>query len=59
MIQGIFKMIMKLFLLKIMPDEYKELLKYQENNLPVPIEQKDNEKFKILKMKQMKSQKSC
>ena len=35
-------------------NEYEELLKYQENNLPVPIEQKDNEKFKILKMKQMK-----
>ena len=35
-------------------DEYEELLLYQQNHLPVPIEKKNDEKFKILKMKQMK-----
>lgn len=35
-------------------DEYKELLNFQERHLPVPLEQKDNEKFKILKIKEMK-----
>ena len=35
-------------------DGYEELLRYQENHLPVPLEKKDNENFKILKIKQMK-----
>lgn len=35
-------------------NEFEELLKYQENHLPVPIKQKNNEKFKILKIKEMK-----
>ena len=35
-------------------DEYEEIIKYQEKHLPVPLSKKDNEKFKILKMKQMK-----
>ena len=35
-------------------DEYEELLLYQQQHLPVPIEKKDDEKFKLLKMKQMK-----
>ena len=40
-------------------DEYslndlEELIKYQESHLPVPIKEKDNEKFKILTMKKMK-----
>ena len=35
-------------------DEYEELLLYQQKNLPVPIEKKNDEKFKLLKMKQMK-----
>ena len=35
-------------------DDYEELLKYQEAHLPVPLSKKNNEQFKILKMKQMK-----
>ena len=35
-------------------DELEKLLKYQEKHLPVPLSKKDNEKYKILKMKQMK-----
>lgn len=35
-------------------DDLEQLLKYQEKHLPVPLSKKDNEKFKILKMKQMK-----
>ena len=35
-------------------NDLEELLKYQESHLPVPLSKKDNEKFKILKMKQMK-----
>ena len=35
-------------------DELEELLRAQEAHLPVPLSKKDNEKFKILKMKQMK-----
>ena len=35
-------------------DEFEELIHYQQQNLPVPIEKKDDEKFKLLKMKQMK-----
>ena len=35
-------------------DEFEEILKYQETHLPVPLSKKDNETFKILKMKQMK-----
>ena len=34
--------------------DIEELLKHQESNLPVPIEKKDNENFKILTMKKMK-----
>lgn len=34
--------------------DLEELLKYQEKHLPVPLSKKDNENFKILKMKQMK-----
>ena len=35
-------------------DEIEEIIKYQESHLPVPLSKKDDEKFKILKMKQMK-----
>ena len=35
-------------------NDLEELIKYQESHLPVPLSKKDNEKFKILKMKQMK-----
>ena len=35
-------------------DDLEQLLKYQESHLPVPLSKKDNEKFKILKIKQMK-----
>ena len=35
-------------------EELEKLLKYQEKHLPVPLSKKDNEKYKILKMKQMK-----
>ena len=35
-------------------DEMEELLQYQEAHLPVPLSKKDNENYKILKMKQMK-----
>jgi hypothetical protein len=35
-------------------DEYQELLLNQEKNLPVPIEKKNDEKFKLMKMRQMK-----
>ena len=35
-------------------DELEELLKIQEAHLPVPLSKKDNENFKILKIKQMK-----
>ena len=35
-------------------DDIEELLKYQEEHLPVPIKEKDNENFKILTMKKMK-----
>ena len=34
--------------------EYEDLLKYQENHLPIPIEKKDNENYKVLKIKEMK-----
>ena len=34
--------------------EIQDLLKYQEQHLPVPIEEKNNENFKILTMKKMK-----
>jgi hypothetical protein len=34
--------------------EIQDLLKYQEEHLPVPIEEKNNENFKILTMKKMK-----
>lgn len=34
--------------------EYDELIEWQKNHLPVPLEKKNDEKFKILKMKQMK-----
>lgn len=34
--------------------DFQELINYQEKNLPIPIEQKDNEIYKILKMKEMK-----
>ena len=36
------------------PDDLEELLKYQESHLPVPLSKRNNEKFKILKMKQLK-----
>ena len=39
-------------------DEYQELILNQEKNLPVPIEKKNDEKYKLLKMRQMK-RKSC
>ena len=35
-------------------DDVEEIIKYQEKNLPVPLSKKDDEKYKILKMKQMK-----
>ena len=35
-------------------DDIDEIIKYQESHLPVPLSKKDDEKFKILKMKQMK-----
>ena len=35
-------------------NDIQELLKYQEEHLPVPIKEKDNENFKILTMKKMK-----
>ena len=35
-------------------DDIEEIIKYQESHLPVPLSKKDNEKFKILKMKTMK-----
>jgi len=35
-------------------DDIEEIIKYQESHLPVPLSRKDDEKFKILKMKQMK-----
>ena len=35
-------------------DELEELLKCQEKHLPVPLSKKDNEKYKILKIKQLK-----
>ena len=35
-------------------DDIEEIIKYQESHLPVPLSKKDDEKFKILKMKQMK-----
>ena len=34
--------------------DFKSLLIYQENNLPVPISKKNNETFKILKIQEMK-----
>ena len=34
--------------------DFQELLEYQEKNLPIPIEQKDDENYKILKIKEMK-----
>ena len=34
--------------------DFLALLKYQERDLPIPIEQKDNENYKILKIKEMK-----
>lgn len=34
--------------------ELEDLIKYQENHLPVPLNKKDNEKFKILTIKKMK-----
>lgn len=34
--------------------DLREILKYQEEHLPVPINQKDNENYKILTMKKMK-----
>ena len=34
--------------------DFQELLEYQEKNLPIPIELKDNENYKILKIKEMK-----
>ena len=33
---------------------FNEIIEYQESILPVPIEQKNNERFKILKIKEMK-----
>jgi hypothetical protein len=35
-------------------NELEDLLRIQEANLPVPLSKKDNEKYKILKIKQMK-----
>ena len=35
-------------------DDIEEIIKYQEKHLPVPLSKKDDEKYKILKMKQMK-----
>ena len=35
-------------------DDIEEIIKYQESHLPVPLSKKDDEQFKILKMKQMK-----
>ena len=35
-------------------DDIDDLIKYQEEHLPVPISKKDNENFKILTMKKMK-----
>ena len=35
-------------------DDIEEVIKYQEKHLPVPLSKKDDEKYKILKMKQMK-----
>ena len=35
-------------------DDVEEIIKYQEKHLPVPLSKKDDEKYKILKMKQMK-----
>jgi hypothetical protein len=35
-------------------DELGELIKYQEDNLPVPLSKKDDESYKILKIKQLK-----
>ena len=35
-------------------DDIEEVIKYQEKHLPVPLSKKDDEKFKILKMKQLK-----
>ena len=35
-------------------DDIEEIIKYQESHLPVPLSKKDDEKFKILKMKTMK-----
>ena len=34
--------------------ELEELLEFQESNLPVPLQKKDDENFKILSMKKMK-----
>ena len=34
--------------------DFQSLLKFQENNLPVPISKKNNETFKILKIQEMK-----
>ena len=35
-------------------NDIQDLLQYQEEHLPVPIKEKDNENFKILTMKKMK-----
>ena len=35
-------------------DDIEEIIRYQEKHLPVPLSKKDDEKYKILKMKQMK-----
>ena len=35
-------------------NDFEELIKCQESHLPVPIQEKDNENFKILTMKKMK-----
>jgi hypothetical protein len=35
-------------------DDIEEVIRYQEKHLPVPLSKKDDEKYKILKMKQMK-----
>ena len=35
-------------------NELEELLKYQEDHLPIPLSKKNNEKYKILKMQKMK-----
>ncbi len=39
-------------------DEYQELILNQEKNLPVPTEKQNDEKYKLMKMRQMK-RKSC